>query len=245
MAAIGRCWCGPAANCPPANASASLRTSKPKSSRAASEPTSAADQYLYTGSTGPSISAVGTLAFKAGTNTTSIALSPQHVGDLLVLFAKDDATGITVSSVSGGGVSTWTRAGSYSGYANHDLEIWTGTVSTVGAATATVTFSASVASTYTGLASEEFSATTGTNTQWSVDTSGGISNTASTSVTFPKLAPGGTGELYFAYDAVANTASTGTTSGFTYATTSDGDVASYDVNVSAAGGPPAQPRPRA
>src|ERR1019366_8881592 len=94
-----------------------------------------------------------------------------------------------------------------------------------------------------GIASEECSASSGTSTQWSVDTSLGISNTASTAVTFPHLTPSATGELYFGYYAVANSGSNGTTSGFTYATTSDGDVASYDVNVSAGVQPTATQSP--
>ena len=165
------------------------------------------------------------------------------MGDLLVFFAKVDTTGVSVSSISGGGVSTWTRAASYSGYPNHDLELWTGVVSTAGASTVTVKFSASVTSTYTGLASEEFAASSGVNTTWSVDTSGGINSAASTAVTFPKLTPSGTGELYFAYDSVANSASAGKTSGFTYATTSDGDIVAYDVNVSSAQQPTATQSP--
>jgi hypothetical protein len=181
-----------------------------------------------------SVSAVGSLAFKAGTDTTTLAVSPQHVGDLLVLFAKADASGVTVSSISGGGVGTWTRSVTYSGYATHDLELWTGDVSTTGASTITVKFSASVTSIYTGLASQEFSSSSGAGTTWSVDTTGGISNAASTAVTFPKLTPSGTGELYFSYAAVAGTAASGKTAGFTYATTSDGDVVAYDVSVSSA-----------
>ena len=178
------------------------------------------------------VSAVGGLTFSAGNDTTSLAISPQHVGDLLVLFTKADASGITVSSVSGGGVNTWTRAISYSGYSNHELELWIGTVKTVGASTLAVSFSASVASTYTGLASEEFSATGGASTIWSVDSSSGISNGSSSSVSFPKLTPSATSELYFSYAAVANTALAGTTSGFTYQPTSDGDIVAYDTTVS-------------
>ena len=103
--------------------------------------------------------------------------------------------------------------------------------------------SASVSADYTGLASQEFSSSSGTSTTWSVDTSGGINNAAATAVTFPKLTPSGTGELYFGYAAVANTAAAGTTSGFTYATTADGDVATYDTNVSSAIQPAATQSP--
>src|ERR1039458_514448 len=54
-----------------------------------------------------SVSAVGSLAYKVGNNTTSLAVSPQYVGDLLVLVVKADAAGVTASSIAGGGVNTW------------------------------------------------------------------------------------------------------------------------------------------
>jgi hypothetical protein len=192
---------------------------------------------------GAAATPVGTLAFKAAAGTTTLAVSPQHAGDLLALVVKVDSSTVTVSSVSGGGVSAWSRAeGPYTGYAGHDLEIWMGPVGTTGASTVTVGYSSSVASVYTGLAVQEFSAA-GSTPVWTVDTGAGISDASSTTTTFPKLTPGGTGELYFGYAAVANSASAGSTSGFTYATTSDGDVSTYDTSVSAAAQPTAKQSP--
>ena len=161
----------------------------------------------------------------------------------MALAVKADSTSITASSVSGGGVGTWTRASDYTGYSGHDLEIWTGTVTTTGASTVTVTFSASVTAVYTGLASQEFSASSGARRSGRLDTTTGISNASSTTITFPKLTPRATGELYFGYAAVANTASAGTTAGFVYTTTSDGDMATYDTAVSAATQPTAPQSP--
>jgi hypothetical protein len=152
--------------------------------------TSSADQYIYTVSATPTIAAVGIMAFKAGDDTTTLVVSPQQVGDLLVLTIKANSASVTLSSVSGGGASTWTRAEAYTGYSSHDLEIWTGTVSTTGASTVTMTFSASVTSVYTALASQEFSASTGTGTAWGMDTEAGISNASSATVTFPQAHAG-------------------------------------------------------
>jgi hypothetical protein len=202
------------------------------------------DQYTYTTTTAPgTIAAVGSLGFKAANNTTTLGVSPQHAGDLMVLALKVDSSTITASSVSGGGVGTWTRVvGPYAGYSGHDLEIWTGAVNTSGSSTIAVVFSGSVTAVYTGLATQEFSAS-GSSPAWTFDTGGGISNTSSPTTTLPKLTPSGTGELYFGYAAVANTASAGATSGFTYATTSDGDVAIYGPSVSAAAQPTASQSP--
>ena len=206
--------------------------------------TTSADRYTYTtaSSTG-TITAVGSLGFKAANGTTTLAVSPQHSGDLLALVVKADASSVSASSVSGGGVGTWTRAqGPYGGYSGHDLEIWTGTVATTGASTITVGFSGSVTAVYTGLSVQEFSSSA-SSPLWATDVGGGLSNASSTTTTFPKLTPSGSGELYFGYAAVANTASAGTTSGFSYATTSDGDIATYDTSVSAAVQPTAKQSP--
>jgi len=203
-----------------------------------------ADHYTYNLSTTATITAVGTLAGKAGTDTTTVAVTPAHVGDLLVLAVKVGSGTVTASSVTGGGVSTWTRAqGPYTGYAGNDLEIWTGVVTSTGAATVTVGFSSSVTSIYTGLAVQEFSASSGTSTVWSVDTGAGITNASSSSVTFPTLTPTGTGELYFGYAAVANTGVAGSSAGVTYAVTTDADVVAYDTDVTAALAPTATQSP--
>lgn len=96
---------------------------------------------------------------------------------------------------------------------------------------------------HTGLAVQEFTASSGASTAWGVDTTGGVANAVSASVSFPKLTPSGTGELYFSYAAVANTASAGTTSGFTYEPTTDGDMVAYDANLSAVAQPTATQSP--
>ena len=62
-------------------------------------------------------------------------------------------------------------------------------MATAGASTITVTFSGSVTSVYTGLAAQEFSASSGASTVWATDTGAGISNASSTTVTFPRLTP--------------------------------------------------------
>jgi hypothetical protein len=205
--------------------------------------TSSADRYTYS-TAPPTISAVGTLAQKQGTATTALAVTPQHAGDLVVLTVKVGSGTVTASSITGGGVATWTRAeGPYTGFTGNDLEMWTGVVTTTGAATVTVSFSSPVTSIYTGLAAQEFSSSKGAATTWSLDTGAGISNASSTTVTFPKLTPAGSGELYVGYAPVANTGAGGSTAGVTYATTADADVTAYDTNVSAALQPTATQSP--
>ena len=191
-----------------------------------------------------SITAVGALVNKSGIDMTTLRVSAQHAGDLLVLAVKVSSPIVTASSVSGGGVTRWTRVeGPYAGYGGYDLEIWTGVVSATGASTITVSFLGQLHLVYTGFAAQEFSSSAGTSTTWGTETRGGISNVSSTTITFPKLTPGGLGELYFGYDADANTGSGGTTSGFSYGITADADVVTYDTSVMGAVQPTAKQSP--
>ena len=181
---------------------------------------------------------------KTGNGTATLTVVPQHVGDLEVMAVKVGSATVKVSSVMGGGVGTWTRdEGPYTGYAGNDLEIWSGVVTITGSATVLVTFSASVSSIHTALADQEFTASTGSSTPWSLDTAAGLANTSSTTVTLPPLTPAVTPELFFGYSAVANTGSAGTTSGFTYTVTSDADVVVTATNVTAPVQPTAKQSP--
>ncbi len=196
------------------------------------------------GAASSTISAVGSLANKNGAGTSTLSVSPQHVGDLVTLAVKIASATVTASGVSGGGVATWSRAeGPYAGYSGYDLELWSGTVTATGSSTVTVSFSGSVSAVNVGLAAQEFTSSSGSSTTWAVDTGGAIDNASSTTATFPKLTPSGTGEVYFGYDAIAQTGSAGSTSGFTYATTADADVVTYDTDVTGAVQPTATQSP--
>ena len=172
--------------------------------------TSSADHYTYSTSSPATISAVGALANKSGNNTKTLSVSPQHAGDLEVLAVKVSSSSVSATSVTGGGVSTWTQAAHVTEGGNQ-LQIFTGPVTSTGSSTLTVNYSASVTSIYTGLAAREFSSSAGASTTWTTDAAAGIANASSTTVTFPKLSPAASGELYFGYAAVANSGSAGTT----------------------------------
>ncbi|HTT85960.1 MAG TPA: IPT/TIG domain-containing protein, partial [Acidimicrobiales bacterium] len=197
--------------------------------------TSSADRFTYTGATSPSITAVGGFSSKTGTALTTLAVTPAAAGDVLVVFAEAATTG-TVSSVTGGGVASWTKAVQFS--ANGvDTEIWFGKVTTTGSSTVTFAWSSSLSGHSAEYGDQEFSAGLGSSTVWALDKSGTKNNASSTSVALPALTPTGAGELYFGYGEVANTASAGTTAGFTFAATSNGNLAAYDPSVSGAVSP--------
>jgi len=140
-------------------------------------------------------------------------------------------------------VTTWTKAVQFAGSVGFDTEIWFGKVTTTGSSTITVTWSGSIAGHNAEYGAQEFTAGYGSNTVWATDKTGTLNQSSSTTVPFPRLTPSGSGELYFGYAGVANTASAGSTSGFTYAVTAENNVATYDPNVSGAVSPTAAQSP--
>jgi RHS repeat-associated protein len=150
----------------------------------------------------------------------------------LALSVIGPPTSFSVSSISGGGVTTWSKAVRFSTSACCDEEIWYGKVATAGASTITATWSASVASQPIEYSAQEFSASTGTGTTWAVDHTGTLNNTvSSTTTTYPSLSPSSTGELYFGY-LTDNSATGGSTTGFTYDTTAVSNQVTFNPSVS-------------
>jgi hypothetical protein len=205
--------------------------------------TSSADQFTYTAPPG-SITPVGGWTQVAATGNTTLSVNPQTVGDLMVVYAKVPNTSISLTSVSGGGVSTWTKGVQFFATAvTEDMEIWFGKITTPGPSTITFTWSASVSSLITECGAQEFTAGFGSSTVWALDTSGTINNTSSSTVSFPPLTPANTGELYVGYCWAQNNSAAGSTAGFTYTLTPNVNINTYDPNVSSAVSPTATQSP--
>ncbi len=170
-----------------------------------------------------------------GKGVTTLADDPASDNDLLVLFSNPaNGTG-TISSVSGGGVSSWTKVtgtSSGSGSGTTTIEMWKGIVTSTGANTITVTFNGSTGNP-NDLTAMEF--TTGsTSGSWVVDSSATLYNSSSTTVTYPSLTPQSSKDLYVGYASAGSTMSAGTTAGFTYANTSlTSHMVAYNNSVSA------------
>ena len=184
----------------------------------------------------PVISAVGGLANVQGSGVSSLSVSPKTQGDALVLSVKVSSATATVTSVSGGGATNWSRLVSFqdnaSAVIDHDLELWLGTVSTTGTSSITVNFSSSVSSNDIELAAQEFTAGLGSSTLWTKDAAAGQSNASSKTIASPPLTPTETGELYFSYSRSPGSVLAGSTSGFTYDQTADGNMVLFDPSVS-------------
>jgi RHS repeat-associated protein len=175
------------------------------------------------------ISAVGSWKSNWGTGIDTLSVSPSHVGDEMLLIAAGGSTTLSVVSVSGGKTS-WSSS-KVAGGAADGVELWTGTVTSTGSSTITVTWSGSVAGNWTEIDAQEFSP--GTGYTWAVDGSqSGFTTGTSTTVDFPSLTAASSNELYYGYAIAGDDISSGSSSGFTYATNGDGSVEAYDTTAS-------------
>jgi hypothetical protein len=201
-----------------------------------------ADQFTFAVPVS-AIAAVGSFRSTDGVALTTLAVSPQTVGDVLVVYAQVGTATPKVSSISGGGVTTWTKGSQFAGTVGFDTEIWFGKVTSTGASTITFTWSSSIAGHTAEYGAQEFTAGLGASTVWALDKSATTNGASSTTVPYPSLTPSGSGELYFGYAGVAQTATGGSTSGFTYSVTPEVNIAAYDPNVSGTVAPSAVQSP--
>ena len=152
------------------------------------------------------ITPVGSLATGGGTgpsSPTSLSVDPQTVGDLMILGVEvSNSTPPTISEVSGGGVSSWSRAvgDDDTTYTQDDLEIWEGVVTSTGPST--INIAASGFSDGDDLLAQEFAA--GAGAVWSVDTSGKVTGTSNANFNYPSLTPSGSSELYWGMGTAIN-----------------------------------------
>ena len=217
-----------------ANYTLSLPSSAPNPGLCIETSNSTASQLVFASCSNTNASIAEVAEWDANA-TNTLTISPSAVGDEVILTTQIPNSGVTVSSISGGGVSTWTRAAYNNGNGTvNRVELWVGTVTTVGSSTITVTYSAAPGS--EEVTATEFTAA-GVNsaTTWGIDTTGAQINTSSATVTFPNLNAISSDELYFGYGQVQNPpASAGSTLGFNYIVTStQHNIITYDSSTNA------------
>jgi hypothetical protein len=167
----------------------------------------------------------------------TLADSPATDGDLLVLLVHIVNSTDTVSTVTGGGVTSWTLdqryADTFPPSTHHDTEIWQGKVTSTGAHSIAITFSGSLTDNPLELYAQEFTA--GASTTWTEDTGAGLANAGpSLDFAFPSLTPVGSHELYFGYAWVPGTATGGVSPlTATFVVTAATNLIFFDPNVSA------------
>lgn len=175
------------------------------------------------------ISAVGTLASSGfGSAHLTQAFTPTKVGNAIVFGATVAGTGITVATVSGGGVTTWVRIVAPVQFtspnvATQSMEMWLGVITAAGSSTITITTTSST--TNSGLYAQEFGCVGGgPGTIWAVvagQTGSTNNSTAGLTIQFPTLTPSG---LFRAYVGVGYAGAQASTSGATAGYTSQIDA---------------------
>ena len=197
------------------------------------------------------ISAVGTAFIGEGSGATTLSVTPTTLGNCLVFSTVISSSSLSTVSVSGGGVTTWTKLGSsfVDSSDSRTFDFWIGAVTTTGAVTITITGSGALTGVTVRFVAQEFSGG-GAGTLWTLDNSqtGGLINSASTTVTFPTLTPSGANSCYVGRSWTFNDGLlTGQTSGYTVQLDTGTGPFIYNANVSTVQSPvatqnsPAQP----
>jgi len=164
------------------------------------------------------ISLSGSLSDGNNMGVTSLSVASPVVGNMRILISGLNAT-TTISSVSGGGVGTWNFKQASGATNGTRIELWWGQITSTGSSTISVTYSSSISGVFNELISQMVSTTTSSPT-WICDKSNTTTSSNSSTIAYPTLAPTSGTELYWGYAYVSGTGSNGSTSGFTYGTTS-------------------------
>lgn len=174
-------------------------------------------------------------------NNTNFTVTAGTTNDLRVFccIIGDDTSG--VSSLSGGGVTTWTHAGAtFQDSANNNaFDIWYGTITSAGTSL-TVNFSSSISSTPVDLYQLDFRSSNSGSLSWITEGYNSISSTG-TATNFPNVSSVNAQELYVGFLFDENTGAIGSTSGFVYPTPLPGNQSPYCYNLNLSGGTSYQP----
>jgi len=167
-----------------------------------------------------------------GSNISGLADSPVNIGDVLVLTTEITSSSDSVVSITSGGVTNWHLVeASPIQSGTKRVEMWMGTVTTIGSGTINVYYGSSPAT--NEITATEFTASgVNSNTNWTADTYNLAYSTATTTITYPALTTQGNSELYVGYGQTAGTGSAGSSTGFSYIVTANNNVIAYNTNLS-------------
>lgn len=131
------------------------------------------------------------------TGGTTLAVAPTAVGDCLIAISAVQSATVFISSVSGGGVTTWTNLvhAVNLGAQTACFDMWLGVVTATGSSTITFTGSAALTSLGTSYFAEQFNG--GASPTWSLDGAGATkTNVSSATITWPTLTPVAANDMY-------------------------------------------------
>ena len=202
-----------------------------------SNPIRPADQFDF------SLEAVGLSSTAAGPGVTALSDNPQSVGDVLVAYAEVDSATPSVASVSGGGVTTWTKGVQYRGVGYQRRGNLVRPHHHRGGVNRLLHVVESRHRRHHRLRGPGVQRP-GVERGVALDNAGTLDNASSTTLAFPAATPAASGELYFGY-AVSrrHPRPAGTTPGFAYTPSTLGNMTAYDADVSGAVSPTATQSP--
>jgi hypothetical protein len=200
------------------------------------------DRYAYSASANATVSAQQYV--DANDQPTNASISAQvtvAAGNLIALAIEEKYptsptdTAFSVTSVSGGGVSSWQRAIRDTPDGHHGDELWYGTVTSGGSYSIDVTTDAgsgdrSDPQSATSLDVQVFGSSAGASATWKLDQTGEISGDSSPD--YPTLTPSGSAEVYFGYLATG-VAQAGSTPQCVYTLDQRSNQTVYQPSVSA------------
>jgi hypothetical protein len=213
--------------------SLSLPTSAPAVGLCLQTSSASSSQLVFNScaNTNASITEVGewdTNGTNSSTASTTLSVTPVNVGDELVYDGSLSKASDTITGISGGGVTTWTRVNALAGNGTANrVEEWMGTVTTTGSSSITVTYN-SFPSAYEDAVTEFTAVGVGAFTTWGIDSSSTQLNaSASTTISYPSITSEGNAEVYIGYADPQNAGSAGSSTGFSYIVTGANNVITY------------------
>lgn len=183
---------------------------------------------------------VGTVIQQQASSSTtcSVTVTPHAIGDFFLLSIQYWDNTATVSSVTGGGVTTWTKLNSATATINSPAynAVYLGMITSTSSSTLTVTANTTVD--LTQMVAQEFSTTVGTPV-WDSAAGTGLLDANNTNQ-WPSLTPAGSGELYFCYAGDNSATVAGSTPGYIYQQDLNENPIIYNANCTASVQSPTQ-----
>lgn len=181
------------------------------------------------------ITTTGSFLNATSTSVSTITATVANIGDLCVMFVANVDNTITPTAMTGtNSMGTFSRIGPVgNGTIGASGALFWAKAGATGSSVLTATFSASLGTNGRQFDGWMFTAGLGAGTVWTVDDQNTASNGSSTTITYPTLSAGGTGELYAGCALPQLQGLDGATSGFTYNhDTTFTNVFAYNPNAS-------------
>jgi hypothetical protein len=163
----------------------------------------------------------------------TLTVNPQKAGDIVIFQSQVHSTSITVTGVSCPETGAWHLAERYVDTVNGVIaeEIWWAVATSTGSTKITATYSGSIAAFSPELIGDSF--TTSSSSVWSFVSGNGAAAASTTAIVFPSVTSGSnTNQLYWGYVESTQTALAGSTPGFTYSPTAEGNLITSSVALS-------------